>query len=82
MKLLALLLASLTLAACSPSYEEITFSAKPAELADCKFYSLRDADGTHVIVARCPHSVTSTSYGKGHRKSVVIDGAEYVEQVK
>lgn len=68
----------LSLVGCGSSYEEEHFSAIPPELADCKFFTLRD-DMSYLRVVRCPMSETTVQYssGKSKRTAVTIDGVEY-----
>ena len=73
---------ALALAGCTNSYTEKSFPVVPKELADCKFFELKNDAGGIITVARCPNSTTATTYksGKSTRTSIVIDGAEYVKQ--
>lgn len=84
MKRLTLLFASLALTACSPSYQALTYSAIPTELADCKFYRLSSGNGDQIQVARCPMSITSVASrsGKTTNYAITVDGVDYVKANK
>lgn len=62
------------LVACSPSYEQKTFSVLPEELKDCKFFQVTDGNGTYLYVTRCPLSQTSTTlHAKRPITGIVIE---------
>lgn len=78
MRVAIALMALVALMACSPGYEQKHYPILPAELQDCKFYSVSDG-GSAIKVVRCPNSQTSTTWtqqaGKTsyQRSSVVIE---------
>lgn len=67
------------LAGCSNSASEMRFSAMPPELKDCKIFAVSNDSGSHIKVARCPNSTTTTTYsqGKSQASVIVVDGVEY-----
>ena len=71
---LIVLLSALLLTACEPSSREVTYSAMPEDLKDCKAYSISES-GSYVKVMRCPNSSTSLTYheGKSIRHTSVIE---------
>lgn len=73
--------ALLALAGCSNGYSEKSFPVRPDELKDCRIFGLTNDSGNSITVARCPNSVTTTTYksGKSSRATVVIDGETYVK---
>lgn len=72
----ALLLVAFMLVGCEPETKESSrkFDIPPA-LSDCRFYDMNDTNVRRVLVVRCPHSDTSTSYrsGKSDYRTVTID---------
>lgn len=73
----------MTLAACTPTATDVSaaYAVKPTELKDCQFFELRNSEGSHITVVRCPNSTTSTTlHTKTPITTIVIDGKEYVEK--
>jgi hypothetical protein len=70
---------ALALAGCSNGYKTTNFPVVPPELEDCKFFELTNEAGARIQVARCPNSITATTYkaGKSSASTVVIDGTTY-----
>ncbi len=52
LKMLSVLLAIITISACSDGYEELDFPAMPKELEGCKVYILTNTSGDVVTVIR------------------------------
>lgn len=63
--LIAALLCVTLLVGCEPSASPVTFPVLPPELLDCKFYKISKGNGDRTIIARCPGSSATTSYGCG-----------------
>ncbi len=82
MKKLILLLC-VALVACDEHTEEVSGKYKlPKELSDCKVFYLY-GEGQAITAMRCPNSSTSVVTGsKTKRKTIVVDGVSYEEQVK
>lgn len=72
------------LAGCSNSASELHFSALPPELKDCKIFAVNNDSGSHIKVARCPNSTTTTTYSQGKRRAsvIVVDGVEYERKAR
>ncbi len=52
----------------------------PAELGDCKIYSVKAPHFSDLIITRCPNATTATKYrvGKsGNKTTIVVDGITY-----
>lgn len=80
---LIILLSTIMLGACTPSYKSMDYPIRPEELKDCGFYGLRNSLGDHITVVRCPNSTTTSRAGGKHdREVVVIDGVEYTKKEK
>lgn len=80
MKKIAIILAAFALTGCYKNgYSTVKFPETPQELSDCKFFNMSNDKGTHITVARCPNSTTTTNFrsGKVNRSVVIIDGVEY-----
>jgi hypothetical protein len=74
-----LILSLMLLAGCEPSATEKIWPVMPAELQDCKFYKLKDAEGNALNVARCPLSTTTVkTQAKNPVTTITVDGVEYV----
>jgi hypothetical protein len=66
---------------CSDSATQLNFPALPADMADCKIVRLENTVGQHVLIARCPNSVTTTKGGKS-TAVITVDGVNYVKESK
>lgn len=74
-----LILSLMLLAGCEPSATEKIWPVMPAGLQDCKFYSLKDADGYTLHIARCPLSATTAkTQAKNPVTTITVDGIEYI----
>jgi len=75
---------SIAISGCSDSSKELTFSAMPKELSDCRVFEVTNSNNKYITVVRCPSSVTTTNApsGKQKRTTVVIDGVEYTKAEK
>lgn len=77
---LLLVVTSLMLGGCKAETTEHTQEyVLPAELQDCKVYSLHSTGNEFIRIVRCPNSTTSATYTSGKRQAttIVVDGIEY-----
>ena len=89
MKYTGLTLVAILLTGCVETHTEEVQGrySMPDELRDCQMFDMESKSSQDIIVVRCPNSTTSTSYsyqsGKSHheRRSVVIDGVTFIEDV-
>ncbi len=74
-KLFGIALVLIMVAGCGSKAVEYTPPVIPADLQDCKFYSMR-TNGYNMRVVRCPNSSVSTTFsqGKSTTTTVTIDG--------
>lgn len=79
MRIAIALMAFVALTACSPVYEQKHYPILPAELQDCKFYSVSDG-GSTIKVVRCPNSQTSTTWTQQVGKSTYQRSAVVIER--
>jgi len=75
-KLLLIIIAGLTMVACTPRASEVSFPVMPPEMSDCKVFRIENGNGVALIAVRCPNSSTTTKVGKTS-PTVVIDGTTY-----
>lgn len=76
----SLIVATVFLAACTPSAKDLSgeFTVLPEGMKDCKLYRLRSTNGSSITAIRCPNSATTSKYssGKTTTEAVVVEQSQ------